>query len=200
MKKIFDFVFSILVLIVSLPLFIVIALLIKLNDHGPVFFTHERIGYKRKPFQMIKFRTMSVDAEARLAQMLEDDEIKAEWEKSFKLKNDPRITFIGKFLRKTSLDELPQFINVLKGEMSVVGPRPVVQQELEKYYKGKEYIFDQVKPGITGLWQVTVRNDTKNYKLRIKLDELYLKKQSLWYDLLIILKTIQVVITGKGAY
>ena len=143
---------------------------------------------------------MYMNADQKLKDILENDlQVKEEWEKNFKLKNDPRITPIGKFLRKTSLDELPQFINVLKGDMSVVGPRPVVEEELIKYYKEKAELYKSVKPGITGYWQVEGRSDT-NYDERIKMDEYYIKNQSFFLDLKIILKTIKIVITGKGAY
>ena len=201
LKRLFDIVFSSIVLVLLFPLFLIIGLIIKLTDKGSVFFMQNRIGYKRKPFKIIKFRSMYPDAEERLQEILKNDKkAREEWEKTFKLKNDPRITPIGKFLRKTSLDELPQFINVLKGEMSVVGPRPIVEEELKKYYKGKEYIFDNVKPGVTGLWQVEGRSDIEDYNERIKLDEEYIKNQSFLNDLKIILKTIKIMLTGKGAY
>ena len=126
--------------------------------------------------------------------------LKKNGKKTFKLKNDPRITPIGKFLRKTSLDELPQFFNVLKGDMSVVGPRPVVEEELRKYYRDKAKLYMSVKPGITGYWQVEGRSDVEDYEERVKMDEWYIKNQSFWLDLKIIFKTVKVMLTGKGAY
>lgn len=144
---------------------------------------------------------MYPDAEERLKKLLEKDaKAREEWKKKFKLKNDPRITPIGKFLRKTSLDELPQFFNVLKGDMSVVGPRPVVKEELEKFYKDKAKYYLSVKPGITGYWQVEGRSDIEDYEKRVEMDVWYVKNQSLWLDIKIILKTIWVMLTGKGAY
>ena len=178
-----------------------IAVAIKLTDGGPVFFRHERVGYRGKKFKVLKFRSMYVDAEERLKEILsKDPEAKREWERTFKLKNDPRVTPIGKFLRKTSLDELPQFFNVLKGDMSVVGPRPVVEDELKKFYRDKAVLYKSVKPGMTGYWQVEGRSDVDNYEERVRMDEWYIQNQSLLLDLKIILKTIKVMFTGKGAY
>jgi len=200
MKRFFDIAFSIFAIVVTLPITIPIAIIIKLTDGGNIIYSHERVGKNGKKFNVLKFRSMYVDADEKLKEILKTDQkAKEEWEKSFKLKNDPRITPIGKFLRKTSLDELPQFINVLKGDMSVVGPRPVVEEELVKYYKEKAKLYKSVKPGITGYWQVEGRSDT-DYDERIKMDEYYIKNQSFLLDLKIILKTIKVMITGKGAY
>jgi len=200
MKRIFDIVFSIFAIIITLPITIPIAIIIKLTDGGSIIYGHERVGKDGKKFKVLKFRSMYMDADKKLKEILENDpQAKEEWEKTFKLKNDPRITPIGKFLRKTSLDELPQFINVLKGEMSVVGPRPVVEEELKKYYKDKAELYKSVKPGVTGYWQVEGRSDT-DYEERIKMDEYYIKNRSFLMDLKIILKTIKVMITGKGAY
>jgi Undecaprenyl-phosphate galactose phosphotransferase WbaP len=199
-KRIFDVIFSIFAIIITLPITIPIAIIIKLTDGGNIIYGHERIGKNGKKFKVLKFRSMYMDADKKLKEILENDpSAREEWEKSFKLKNDPRITPIGKFLRKTSLDELPQFINVLKGEMSVVGPRPVTEEELKRFYKEKAIIYEKVKPGVTGYWQVEGRSDT-NYEERIAMDEWYVKNQSFWLDLKIILKTIKVMITGKGAY
>ena len=200
-KRIFDKTFAILAIIIFSPLMLIIALLIKITDKGPIFFKQKRIGFQGKPFYVIKFRTMYPDAEKRLEELLEKDpKAKEEWEKYWKLKKDPRITPIGKFLRKTSLDELPQFFNVLKGEMSVVGPRPVVEKELKKFYKDKAKYYFSVKPGITGYWQVEGRSDIEDYKKRVEMDVWYVKNMSFWLDLKIILKTIWVMLTGKGAY
>ncbi len=200
-KEIFDRIFAILALLLSIPLMVGISLIIKLTDKGPIFFKQKRVGFRGKPFYVIKFRTMYPDAEKRLKELLEKDpKAREEWEKYWKLKNDPRITPIGKFLRKTSLDELPQFFNVLKGEMSVVGPRPVVEEELKKFYKDKAKYYISVKPGITGYWQVEGRSDIENYEKRVEMDVWYVKNMSFWLDLKIILKTIWVMLTGKGAY
>ena len=200
MKRLFDIVFSLFAIIITLPITIPIAIIIKLTDGGSIIYGHERVGKDGKKFKMLKFRSMCMNADKKLKEILKNDsKAKEEWEKTFKLKNDPRITPIGKFLRKTSLDELPQFINVLKGEMSVVGPRPVVEEELKKYYKDKAELYKSVKPGVTGYWQVEGRSDT-DYNERIKMDEYYIKNRSFLMDLKIILKTIKVMITGKGAY
>jgi len=200
MKKIFDIGFSIFALIITLPITIPIAIVIKLTDGGNIIYGHERVGKDGKKFKVLKFRSMYMDADKKLKEILVNDpKAKEEWEKTFKLKNDPRVTPIGKFLRKSSLDELPQFINVLKGDMSVVGPRPVVEEELTKYYKEKAELYKSVKPGVTGYWQVEGRSDT-DYDERIRMDEYYIKNQSFLLDLKIILKTIKVMLTGKGAY
>jgi lipopolysaccharide/colanic/teichoic acid biosynthesis glycosyltransferase len=158
-----------------------------------------------REFECLKFRTMAVDADRQLAEILEDDkELAREWKKNFKLKEDPRITRVGRFLRRTSLDEFPQFYNVLKGEMSVVGARPIVGRELAEYYKGNgeqsagRYV--SMKPGITGPWQVTKRNDIDDYRERVELDDWYVLNYSLWYDITVIFKTIRCMFTGKGAY
>ena len=172
------------------------------KDGGKAIFTQNRIGQDVKPFKMYKFRSMYIDAEERLKDLLENDEkIREEYYRTFKLKNDPRITKVGEFLRKTSLDEFPQFLNVIKGEMSFVGPRPVVQKEVDMYY-GKENaqkIF-MVKPGITGMWQANGRSDVEDYDSRIALDLYYIRNWSLWLDVIIIVKTIKNVIYRKGAY
>jgi len=203
LKRLFDIVFSSIVLVLLFPLFLIIGLIIKLTDKGSVFFVQERLGLNGKIFKVYKFRTMYPNNEEILNNFIQKNpRAKEEWQKYRKLKTyDPRVTLIGKFLRKTSLDELPQFINVLKGDMSVVGPRPYIYKEFEEYNIPQETIKKilSVKPGITGLWQVTLRNDA-SFKERIKLDEEYIKNQSFIYDLRIILKTIKVMLTGKGAY
>jgi Undecaprenyl-phosphate galactose phosphotransferase WbaP len=200
-KRPFDILFSIFALALISPLMLIIALIIKLTDGGSVFYGHTRVGYNGKKFKVLKFRSMYMDADKRLKEILEKNpEARREWENTFKLKNDPRVTPIGKFLRKTSLDELPQFFNVLKGDMSVVGPRPVVEEELEKYYRDKAELYKSVRPGVTGYWQVEGRSDVEDYEERVKMDEWYIKNQSFWLDLKIILKTIKVMLTGKGAY
>jgi len=181
------------------PFLLLLALLIKLDSPGPVFYGHERIGQGGRRFKAWKFRSMVKDAD----QVLEDylrkhPELREEWERDRKLKNDPRVTRIGRILRRTSLDELPQLWNVLKGEMSLVGPRPIVQEELAKYGElGVFYL--KVKPGMTGLWQVSGRSDT-SYRERVELDVYYVRNWSVWLDLYILARTVWVVLFGKGAY
>jgi exopolysaccharide production protein ExoY len=186
--------------IFTAPILIAIATMIKLSSPGYVIYSHERIGRGGRPFRCYKFRTMYADADKRLKDLLASDSLlRAEWEKKFKLKNDPRITPIGAFLRKTSLDELPQFWNVLKGDLSVVGPRPVVKEEMEKHFGQKAAKILSIRPGLTGLWQVSGRSDT-SYQERIDLDEKYINSQSLWLDIALIAKTIPAMISSRGAY
>ena len=200
-KNLLDFLFSIFFLIASLPFFIVISLLIKLSSRGPIFFLQERIGKNNIPFKCIKFRTMHPEAKDILENLLMNDEkLKIEFEQTHKIKNDPRITTIGKFLRKTSLDELPQFINVLKNEMSIVGPRPIVINEKNKYGKNFKKVLS-VKPGITGLWQVSGRNNL-TYKTRVILDLNYVDNFNFLMDIRILIRTIGVILfpLDRGAY
>ncbi|NPB06178.1 MAG: exopolysaccharide biosynthesis polyprenyl glycosylphosphotransferase [Aquificae bacterium] len=198
-KRLFDVTFSLLVLLLTLPLMLFIALAIKLTDGGPVFYTQERVGYRGRRFKILKFRTMYPDADERLKEILKrDPKAREEWERYRKIKNDPRVTCVGRFLRRSSLDELPQFINVLKGEMSVVGPRPYLPEELELMGSYRDAILS-VKPGITGKWQVEGRNEL-DFNERLKLDAEYAKRLSFVEDLKIILKTVKVVLTGRGAY
>ena len=181
------------------PILLAIAIWIYVDSPGPVFFSHRRIGRSGKEFGCLKFRSMCVNAQEKLAALLASDpQAKAEWDKDFKLKNDPRITRSGAFLRKTSLDELPQIFNVLKGEMSLVGPRPIVKGEIERYH---EYIDDYylVRPGITGLWQTSGRNDV-DYTERVSMDSWYVRNWSIWIDMVILFRTFKVAIKGKGAY
>jgi exopolysaccharide biosynthesis polyprenyl glycosylphosphotransferase len=200
-KRYFDILFSLAAIVVTLPCTLVIALLVKLHDGGPVFYGHPRITSGGRRFKCLKFRTMCVDADRRLADLLErDPQAREEWEKTFKLKNDPRVTKIGSFLRKTSLDELPQFINVLKGDMSVVVARPIVYKELCNYYKETSGLYCSVRPGITGPWQTSSRSDTEDYDERVRMDEEYILNCSFWGDLKIILKTTKCIFSGKGAY
>ncbi len=200
-KRLFDIIFSLSVLILFSPVYLILALLIALSSEGPIFYIQKRVGKNYKPFNCIKFRTMVTNADEILMQMMDTSpELRQEFESSFKLKHDPRITKIGRFLRITSLDEFPQFWNVLKGDMSVVGPRPLVAEELPKY----GYHIDEIltiKPGITGLWQVSGRNDIP-YPRRVQIDLHYVKFRNFWLDLWIVLKTIRVVIVPKdnGAY
>jgi Undecaprenyl-phosphate galactose phosphotransferase WbaP len=199
MKRIFDLVMSCILLILLSPLFAVIALAIKLTSRGPVFYGHRRFGHENQPFQMLKFRTMIENADAILATYLEAHPDEAlEWQRDQKLRNDPRITKIGKWLRKHSLDELPQLLNVFVGQMSLVGPRPIREEEIVKY--GHKYgLYARVLPGITGLWQVSGRNDA-TYEERVGFDEYYVCNWSIWLDFYILIRTIRVVLTAEGAY
>ena len=185
--------------IVLLPFLLIIALLIKAASPGPVLYRHKRLGLKGAPFYACKFRSMVVDADKKLETVLASDpELQKEWELNQKLKNDPRITKIGKFLRRTSFDEFPQLLNILKGEMSLVGPRPVVEDEMKKYGENFKRIFS-VKPGLTGLWQISGRSDT-NYNDRISYDTYYLQSWSVWLDLWILYRTPGAILKGRGAY
>jgi Undecaprenyl-phosphate galactose phosphotransferase WbaP len=185
--------------IVILPFLLILALIIKLSSPGPALYTQTRLGLGGREFKLYKFRSMAADAEERLNELLAaDPKIKEEWEVNYKLKDDPRITRIGKFLRWTSFDEFPQLINVLRGEMSLVGPRPIIEDEIVKYGEDYQRIFS-VKPGMTGLWQVSGRSDT-DYHERVSYDTYYLQSWSVWLDLWVLYKTIGVVLRGKGAY
>lgn len=199
LKRIFDIVVSLVGLLVALPLGVLLAIAIYVDSPGPVVFAHRRVGRGGKEFPCYKFRTMVPNAETILRDyLIEHPEANREWQRDFKLKEDPRITRIGAFLRRTSLDELPQLINVLKGEMSLVGPRPIVRAEIVKY---GEYIHDfyLVPPGITGMWQVNGRSDT-TYEQRVEMDSWYVRNWSVWIDMVYLLKTVKVVLMRKGAY
>ncbi len=183
----------------TLPLITILAVLMKLTSRGPVFFGHLRIGQHGKQFKVWKFRTMHVNSAQMLAEHLQNNpEARAEWAESHKLKDDPRVTFIGNILRKTSLDELPQLWNVLRGEMSFVGPRPIVQGEVERYNRAI-YLYGAVKGGVTGLWQVSGRTDI-GYRERVELDLFYIRNWSPWLDIYILAKTIVVLLARRGAY
>lgn len=198
-KYSFDFFCTLLGTIIISPLLLIIAAAIYFDSPGRVIFKHMRIGKNGKAFGCYKFRTMCMDADKKLAELLATSPVaREEWERDFKLKDDPRVTKIGKFLRKTSLDELPQIFNVLKGEMSLVGPRPVVQAELEKY---GEYLDDylMVRPGITGMWQVNGRSDT-TYEERVHMDSWYVRNWSIWIDVMLLWRTVKSVVKCKGAY
>jgi len=200
-KRSFDLLFSIAVLVCTAPLTLLIALLIKLSDGGPVFYRHKRITATGKSFNCLKFRTMRVGAEGELQKLLaENDKLRKEWEHNFKLKNDPRITGIGRFLRRTSLDEFPQFINVIRGTMSVVGPRPIVYDELSDFYKESAGRYCSMKPGITGPWQIGRRSDIDEYDERVRMDDWYILNYSLWNDIKIVAKTALIIVKGNGAY
>lgn len=197
-KRIFDIVGSLCIIIILSPALIYISRKVKV-DGGPAIYGHERIGKDGRPFKCLKFRSMVVNSKDVLEQLLATDvDARKEWDATFKLKNDPRITKIGGFLRRTSLDELPQLFNVLKGEMSLVGPRPIITAELERYNEEVDYYLLS-KPGMTGLWQVSGRSDV-DYETRVYLDAWYVKNWSMWNDIAILFKTIAVVLKKDGAY
>jgi len=195
----FDVGAAVLALLMLFPLLGLVALIVKLWDGGPAFFRHPRIGQNGRTFSCWKFRTMVVDSDDVLRRhLVANPEAAQEWEQTRKLKKDPRITSIGLVLRKSSVDELPQLLNIIKGEMSFVGPRPIVSAEVRKY---GPYIADylRARPGLTGVWQVSGRNDT-DYQTRVELDRTYVQNWSLRRDLLIIAKTVRVVIATRGSY
>ena len=199
LKRAIDVLVAMIVLVTGLPVMIVVALAVKLTSPGPIFYGHKRLGFGEKWFSAWKFRTMYWNADAILRDYLAaHPEARDEWERDQKLKDDPRVTRIGRFLRRMSLDELPQVWNVLKGEMSLVGPRPIVAKEIDKY--GNVFgTYSAVKPGITGMWQVSGRNDV-TYEERVKLDQYYVANWSPWLDVFILAKTILVLIRRDGAY
>ena len=196
-KRFFDIFVSLVALIILLPLFLILAVLIKIDSKGKVFYKHKRIGKNGKIIYLYKFRSMYNDAEERLKEMLKDPKIKKEWDENFKIDNDPRITRVGKILRRTSIDELPQLLNIIKGDMSIVGPRPLVDDEIKKYGKNKDK-FLSVTPGLTGWWACNGRS-CRTYKDRIKLELYYVDNRSLWLDIKIIFMTVGAVIKGHGA-
>ncbi|MGD2184104.1 sugar transferase [Lusitaniella coriacea] len=200
-KRLFDVVFSLTVLILFSPVYLLMAALIAISSPGPIFYIQKRVGKNFKPFGCIKFRTMVDNAEEVLSEMIGNSpQLRQEFEEDFKLRQDPRITGIGKFLRYTSLDEFPQFWNVLMGDMSVVGPRPLVPEELPKYGQHIDKVLT-IKPGITGLWQVSGRNDIP-YHRRVQIDLYYVNCRNFWLDLFIMVRTIGVIIfpRNNGAY
>lgn len=194
-KRLLDILASSAALIVLSPVFAVTALAIKLGSRGPVFFSQTRLGQKGRHFKMYKFRSMVVNAEALLEDLKDKNEVSGHM---FKMKNDPRITKVGRLIRKTSIDELPQLINVIKGDMSLVGPRPPLPREVEEYGRWHDLRLS-VKPGITGLWQISGRNDI-GFDEMVSLDMKYIRERSLWYDLKIILKTVPVLIGDSKAF
>lgn len=193
-KRWFDFFAALLALIILLPLFFVVSVLVAISAGLPVTFKQTRVGYRGKPFSIYKFRTMVRNAEEILKSR---PDLMEEYRRNFKIENDPRISKIGNILRKTSLDELPQFINVLKGDMSLVGPRPIVVPELEKYGEDQD-MYMSMRPGCTGLWQCGGRSAT-TYAERVALDKEYFEKAGLRFDLYIIFKTIGAIFSGRGA-
>jgi len=199
LKRGFDITGALCALILFSPLLLLLAALVKFSDGGSVFYGHARIGRGGRRFRCLKFRTMRQDADAVLqAYLSENPEARAEWEATRKLKNDPRVTPVGAVLRKLSLDELPQFLNILAGEMSIVGPRPVVQEELERYGSAAVFYLKS-RPGLTGLWQVSGRNDV-SYATRVAFDRYYVENWSLAQDIRIIAKTVPAVCLSRGSY
>jgi undecaprenyl-phosphate galactose phosphotransferase len=199
MKRLVDITLSALVLTVTSPLFLIISTAIKLSSRGPVVFRHRRIGAGGRYFDCYKFRTMVVDADRKLEEVLAGSpDLRKEFAKTHKLKDDPRVTRIGALLRKTSLDEFPQFWNVLKGDMSIVGPRPIVTEEMTRYGRWLPLVLE-LRPGITGLWQVSGRNDT-TYAERVALDRRYALTRTIATDFSIMAKTPTVMLKRNGAY
>ena len=193
-KRLFDIVASLMAVIILSPAFLILALIIKIDSRGPVFFNQKRIGFMGKPFYMYKFRSMVSDAEQRFHEVEDKNEVSGFM---FKIKDDPRITRVGKIIRKTSIDELPQLFNVIKGDMSLVGPRPPIGREVQQYDTWHNLRLS-VKPGITGLWQISGRNDI-GFEEMCRLDLKYIRERNLVYDLKIILKTIPVLLGDTRA-
>lgn len=199
LKHALDVVGAVFALLLLSPLFLMVAAIMKLSDPGPVFFAHRRIGQGGRSFLCLKFRTMIVDGPEVLARHLAaNSAAAAEWEATRKLRQDPRVTPLGEILRKTSLDELPQLVNILRGEMSFVGPRPVVLAEIERYGANSEFYLC-ARPGLTGLWQVSGRNDV-SYQARVGFDRQYAETWSLWNDVKIVARTIPAVMKSEGVY
>ncbi len=195
LKRLIDIVGAIVGIIVFSPFMIAAAVAIKLEDGGPIFYRQTRIGKDGKPFEIIKFRSMRLDADRIKKELLDKNETGGP---TFKMKNDPRITKVGRIIRKLSIDEMPQFFNVLKGEMSLVGPRPPIPDEVAQYGPHERRRLD-VKPGLTCIWQVSGRSDIP-FEGQVLLDIQYIRKRSLWEDITLILKTIPAVLLGRGAY
>lgn len=199
LKRFLDILIILIFSPIIIPVVLILALLVKCTSKGPVFYAHKRIGKNGKEIKCWKFRSMCVNSQEILEHILATDPVrKAEWEKERKFVNDPRVTKFGKFLRKTSLDELPQLWNIFIGQMSLVGPRPVTEPELVKYGKFKDFVLS-VSPGLTGMWQISGRSDT-GYEERITYDTYYIQNWSIWLDIWILIKTVWVVLIGKGAY
>jgi exopolysaccharide production protein ExoY len=198
-KRLLDVAVSGVAIVLLSPVLATVALTIKLSDGGPVLFRHRRVGIGGRTFDCLKFRTMNVDADIRLKEhLLADPAAAEEWETTRKLKKDPRLTAIGGSLRRSSIDELPQLINVLRGDMSLVGPRPVVTEEIAHYGRDASHYLS-VRPGLTGAWQVSGRNDV-SYAERVRLDTEYCMTWSLAKDLQIMLRTIPALFSGRGSY
>lgn len=197
--RLMDFVIALAAIVFLLPAMAFVAILIAAEGQGPVLFRHPRLGLGGRVFPVKKFRTMRVDGDRVLAEHLASNaSAAAEWARDHKLRDDPRVTPLGRFLRRSSLDELPQLFNVLAGDMSVVGPRPIVEAEIQRY--GRHYkSYCSVRPGITGIWQVSGRNDV-SYRRRVLMDALYSRQKSVWLDLKLMLATIPAVLARKGSY
>ncbi len=196
---ILNFTAAIFLLLFFAPLMLAVALAVFVQDGGPIIFAHRRLGRGGRFFSCLKFRSMATDAQTRLHLLLAaNPEARAEWDRDHKLRNDPRITRLGDFLRRSSLDELPQLFNVLRGEMSLVGPRPIVEAEARRYGRRIRH-YCSVRPGITGLWQVSGRNDT-SYRRRVAIDVVYSRNKSLLLDARILLMTIPAVLLRRGSY
>lgn len=195
----FDIAIAGLAIVVLLPLMILITCMVKLASPGPAIFRQQRVGRDGALFPCLKFRSMVVDAQAQLDRLLaESDDAREEWSRDQKLRRDPRVTRIGEFLRRTSLDELPQLFNIIAGQMSIVGPRPIVESEIARY--GSRFDdYCSVRPGLTGLWQISGRNDV-SYGMRVRLDSLYAQRQSLGLNVAICLKTVPAILTSRGCY
>ena len=197
-KRGFDILIASLLLIPCAPIFLIVPILIKLDSpQGGVFYLHKRVGKNGKTIYLYKFRSMRDGADKELAKMLKDPKIRQQWEANYKIHNDPRITRIGKILRKTSIDELPQLLNILKGDMSLIGPRPVIESELEKYGKNRDK-FLSVTPGVTGWWACNGRSAT-SYEDRMNLELYYIEHQGLWMDIITMWRTVWSVLKGHGA-
>ncbi|MGQ9819840.1 MAG: sugar transferase [Candidatus Kapaibacteriales bacterium] len=204
LKRGFDIIVSLILILLVFglfsPIMLLLVILIKLDSPGPVFFKQERVGQNGKKIFVFKFRTMFGNSNEIFEKYIADNpDAKAEWEQFHKLKNDPRITRFGRFLRSTSLDELPQLFNVLRGQLSLVGPRPVREGEITRFYKDSAVIYFEIRPGITGLWQISGRNQVQ-YERRVQFDIMYTFNWSFWLDIVILLKTLKVIITKEGAY
>ncbi|UHS59488.1 sugar transferase [Agrobacterium vaccinii] len=198
-KRSFDVSSALLAILILSPIFLMIMALVKFTDRGPAFYGHRRVGHNGRMFHCLKFRTMVTNGDEVLRQYLAaNPEAAEEWKATRKLKNDPRVTAIGNVLRKLSLDELPQLINIIRGEMSVVGPRPVVDEELN-YYESAASYYLSTRPGLTGLWQISGRNDV-SYKERVDYDTQYVRTWSMMQDVSIIFKTIPAVCMSRGSY
>lgn len=195
-KRCFDIVVSALMLVLLSPVFLAVALLIHHEDHGPALYRHRRIGKGGQPFDCLKFRSMRIDSAEMMIRFTPEQ--RAEFAKYHKLKDDPRITRIGNFLRNSSLDELPQLWNILIGQMSFVGPRPITEVELEQYDPKQRAKYESVLPGLTGMWQASGRNNL-TFKQRMYYDAYYVDHQSIWLDIKILFKTFSAVLNGEGA-
>lgn len=197
--RVFDIIVALVMILIFLPLMALLALAIKATSSGPAIFYQNRVGRHGRTFPCLKFRTMVVDAQNQLESLLErSEEARTEWARDQKLRNDPRITPLGAFLRKTSLDELPQLFNIFVGQMSIVGPRPIVENEIVRYGSRFSY-YCAVRPGLTGLWQVSGRNNI-SYARRVRLDSFYAQRQCFYFNMVICLRTVPAVLASRGSY